>query len=191
MDISSAVHSPRSLKFAISNKDGTCRLGFHDAATLKPPPYGLAVLTFRRPETAVGHHLNCCTLSTTSALAVRRRPFCVHDSPRKGRPFSPVVHSSQPKRTRHAASSNTGGVRCDNELRQVGEWVHFAHFILEDVEAGSSQAAGQPGIRRRGGFRSSMPLGAAMSANAHRTISPNLGTSETPVGMPQRKENFA
>jgi hypothetical protein len=57
MDISSAVHSPRSLKFAISNKDGTCRLGFHDAATLKPPPYGLAVLTFRRPETAVGHHL--------------------------------------------------------------------------------------------------------------------------------------
>jgi hypothetical protein len=130
MDISSAVHSPRSLKFAISNKDGTCRLGFHDAATLKPPPYGLAVLTFRRPETAVGHHLNCCTLSTTSALAVRRRPFCVHDSPRKGRPFSPVLHSSQPKRTRHAASSNTGGVRCDNHLRQVGEWVDFAHFIV-------------------------------------------------------------
>src|SRR6266849_8261336 len=51
------------------------------------------------------------------------------------------IGRSQPKRTRHAASSDAGGVRCDNHLRQIGEWVDFAHFILKDVEARSSQAA--------------------------------------------------
>src|SRR6266851_9182996 len=51
------------------------------------------------------------------------------------------VGRGQSKRTRHTGSTDAGAVRRHNHLRQIGEWVDFAHFIFKDVEACSRQAA--------------------------------------------------
>jgi hypothetical protein len=53
-------------------------------------------------------------------LAVRRRPFCVYDSPRNGRPFSPVLHTESRRERRRGDDALAGFARAAAAVQRPG-----------------------------------------------------------------------